>query len=31
MGLNVVEGIPEKVYELFKTFAFTGQDYRGKR
>ena len=30
MGLNVVEGIPEKVYELFKTFAFTGQDYRGK-
>lgn len=30
MGLNVVEGIPEKVYELFKTFAFTGEDYRGK-
>jgi ClpP class serine protease len=28
MGLNVVEGIPEKVYELFKTFAFTGQPYR---
>lgn len=28
LGLNVVEGIPEKVYELFKTFAFTGQPYR---
>ena len=28
MGLNVVEGIPEKVYELFKTFAFTGQPYK---
>jgi len=28
MGLNVVEGIPEKVYELFKTFAFTGQTYK---
>ncbi len=29
LGLNVVEGIPEKVYELFKTFAFTGQSYKG--
>lgn len=28
MGLNVVEGVPEKVYELFKTFAFTGQPYK---
>lgn len=28
LGLNVVEGIPEKVYELFKTFAFTGQPYK---
>jgi len=28
IGLNVVEGIPDKVYELFKTFAFTGQPYR---
>jgi len=28
LGLNVVEGVPEKVYELFKTFAFTGQPYR---
>lgn len=28
MGLNVQEGIPEKVYELFKTFAFTGQPYK---
>lgn len=28
MGLNVVEGIPEKVYELFKTFAFSGQTYK---
>ena len=28
LGLNVVEGIPEKVYELFKTFAFTGQSYK---
>ena len=28
LGLNVVEGIPNKVYELFKTFAFTGQPYR---
>jgi ClpP class serine protease len=28
LGLNVVEGIPDKVYELFKTFAFTGQPYR---
>jgi len=28
MGLNVVEGIPENVYELFKTFAFTGQPYK---
>ena len=27
-GLNVVEGIPDKVYELFKTFAFSGQTYR---
>jgi len=30
MGLNVVEGVPEKVYELFKTFAFTGQPYKGQ-
>lgn len=29
LGLNVVEGIPDKVYELFKTFAFTGQPYKG--
>lgn len=29
LGLNVVEGIPDKVYELFKTFAFTGQSYTG--
>ncbi len=29
IGLNVVEGIPDKVYELFKTFAFTGQSYKG--
>lgn len=29
LGLNVVEGIPDKVYELFKTFAFTGQSYKG--
>jgi len=29
IGLNVVEGIPEQVYELFKTFAFTGQSYKG--
>ena len=28
IGLNVVEGIPDKVYELFRTFAFTGQPYR---
>jgi ClpP class serine protease len=28
LGLNVVEGIPDKVYDLFKTFAFTGQPYR---
>ncbi len=28
LGLNVVEGIPDKVYELFKTFAFTGQPYK---
>ena len=28
LGLNVVEGVPDKVYELFKTFAFTGQPYR---
>jgi ClpP class serine protease len=28
LGLNVQEGIPDKVYELFKTFAFTGQPYR---
>jgi len=28
IGLNVVEGIPDKVYELFKTFAFTGQPFR---
>jgi ClpP class serine protease len=28
LGLNVVEGIPDGVYELFKTFAFTGQPYR---
>jgi ClpP class serine protease len=28
LGLNVVEGIPDKVYELFRTFAFTGQPYR---
>jgi ClpP class serine protease len=28
LGLNVVEGVPEKVYELFKTFAFTGQPYK---
>jgi ClpP class serine protease len=28
LGLNVVEGIPDKVYELFKTFAFTGRPYR---
>jgi len=28
LGLNVVEGIPDKVYELFKTFAFTGHPYR---
>jgi ClpP class serine protease len=30
LGLNVVEGIPEKVYELFKTFGFTGQPYKGQ-
>jgi ClpP class serine protease len=29
LGLNVVEGVPDKVYELFKTFAFTGQSYKG--
>jgi len=29
IGLNVVEGIPDQVYELFKTFAFTGQSYKG--
>lgn len=29
LGLNVVEGIPDQVYELFKTFAFTGQSYKG--
>jgi ClpP class serine protease len=29
LGLNVVEGVPDKVYELFKTFAFTGQYYKG--
>lgn len=29
LGLKVVEGIPDKVYELFKTFAFTGQSYKG--
>lgn len=29
LGLNVVEGIPDKVYELFKTFSFTGQSYKG--
>jgi len=28
LGLNVVEGVPEKVYELFKTFAFAGQPYK---
>lgn len=28
LGLNVVEGIPDKVYDLFKTFTFTGQPYR---
>ena len=28
LGLNVLEGIPDKVYELFKTFAFTGEPYR---
>jgi ClpP class serine protease len=28
LGLNVVEGVPDKVYELFKTFAFTGQSYK---
>lgn len=28
LGLNVVEGIPDKVYDLFKTFAFTGRPYR---
>ncbi len=28
LGLNVVEGVPDKVYELFKTFAFSGQPYR---
>ena len=30
LGLNVVEGVPDKVYELFKTFAFTGQSYKGR-
>lgn len=29
LGLNVVEGIPDRVYELFKTFAFTGRSYKG--
>jgi ClpP class serine protease len=28
LGLNVVEGIPDKAYELFETFAFTGQPYK---
>jgi len=28
LGLNVVEGVPGKVYDLFKTFAFTGQPYK---
>jgi len=28
LGLNVVEGIPDKVYDLFKTFAFTVRPYR---
>ncbi len=28
LGLNVVEGVPERVYELFKTFAFSGQTYK---
>lgn len=30
LGLNVAEGVPDKVYELFKTFAFTGQSYKGR-
>jgi ClpP class serine protease len=30
LGLNAVEGVPDKVYELFKTFAFTGQSYKGQ-
>jgi ClpP class serine protease len=30
LGLNVVEGVPDKVYELFKTFAFTGESYKGR-
>jgi len=30
LGLNVVEGVPDKVYELFKTFAFTGQSYKSR-
>ncbi len=25
LGLNVVEGVPDKVYELFHTFGFSGQ------
>ena len=29
LGLNVVEGIPDEVYKLFKTFSFTGQSYKG--
>ena len=27
IGLDVVEGIPENVYELFKTFGFAGTPY----
>jgi hypothetical protein len=30
LGLNVVEGVPDKVYELFRTFAFTGESYKGR-
>lgn len=30
LGLNVVEGVPDEVYELFRTFAFTGESYKGR-
>lgn len=30
LGLNVVEGVPDKVYDMFRTFAFTGESYKGR-